>query len=48
MKIEVITCRDAMPKTPPITDRTAGCMSSFLVDSHKALTEIRVAVARIR
>lgn len=37
-----------MPTVPPITDRIAGCRSSFLVDHHKMPTETRVAVASIR
>lgn len=48
LEIEIKTWRAAMPTAPPITDRTAGCISSFLVDHHKMPTEIRVAVASIR
>lgn len=37
-----------MPAVLPIKDLTTGCMSNFLVDHHKAPTEIKVKVARIR
>lgn len=37
-----------MPTVHPIKDRTAGCMSTFLVNHHKEPIEIKVDVARIR
>lgn len=37
-----------MPTVVPINDRTAGCMSNFLFEHHKATIEIKVAVARMQ
>lgn len=37
-----------MPTVLPIKDRTAGCMSSFLVDHQRVPIATKVAVARMR
>jgi hypothetical protein len=37
-----------MPTVAPIKDFTAGCMSNFLVNHHKAPIEVKLVIARIR